>query len=106
MTCRVIYQFMTVVYVDLSDGVAIIHWITSCHKDRKATRVITLWRVLVTSLTTSVSTMRFLLEIMFSLKAIEFHFKGSIDKQNLTLVVISYKFTKLAEGSFHKYHMK
>ena len=35
---------MTVVYVDLSDGVAIIHWITSCHKNRKATRVNTLAR--------------------------------------------------------------
>ena len=52
------------------------------------TRIITLWRVYITSLTTSVSTMRFLIEIMLILKAIKTHFKGSYDKQNLTLVVI------------------
>ena len=39
-------------------------------------------RVSVTSLTTSVSTMRFLIEIMFILKAIKYHFNGSYDKQN------------------------
>ena len=33
----------------------------------------------------------FLKEIMFILKAINPHFKGSNDKQNLTLVVISYE---------------
>ena len=36
----------------------------------------------------------FLIEIMISLKAIKSHFKGSYDKQNLTLVVISYIFMK------------
>ena len=35
--------------------------------------------------------MRFLIEIIFMLKAIRAHFKGSYDKQNLTLVVISYE---------------
>ena len=70
------------------------------------TRVITLWRVDVTSLTTSMSTMCFLIERLFVLKAIKSNSKGSYDKQNLTLVVISYKFMKLAEGSFHKFHMK
>ena len=44
-----------------------------------------------------------LAEIMFILKAIKPHFKESYDKQNLTLMVISYKFMK---GSFHKFHMK
>ena len=53
------------------------------------TRVITLWRVDVTSLTMSVSTMRFLIEIKFALNAIKYLFQGSYDKQNLTLVVIS-----------------
>ena len=43
---------------------------------------------------------------MFILKAIKFHFKASYDKQNLTLVVIYMKFMNLAEGSFHKFHMK
>ena len=71
--------------------VAVIRWITSCHKNRKSTRVITLWRERVTILTTSVSTMHFRIEIMFILKAIKSHFKGSYDKQNLTHVVISYE---------------
>ena len=71
--------------------VAVIQWITSCHKNRMTIRVITLWRVYVTSLTTSVSSMRFLCEIMFILKAIKSHFKRLYDKQNLTLVVISYE---------------
>ena len=43
----------------LSYDVAVNQWITSCHKSRMTTRVITLWRVCETSLTTSVSTMRF-----------------------------------------------
>ena len=76
---------------NLSYDVAVIQWKTSCHKNRMTTRVITLWRIHVTSLTTSVSTMRFLLEIVFILKAIKSHFKGSYNKQNLTLMVISYE---------------
>ena len=75
----------------LSYDVAVIQWITSCHRNRMATRVITLWRVYVTSLTTSVSTMHFLREIMVIIKAIKSHFKRPYDKQNLILVVISYE---------------
>ena len=37
--------------------VAVFQWITSCHKNRMTTRVITLLREYVTSLTTSVTTM-------------------------------------------------
>ena len=58
-----------------SYDVADIQWITSCQKNRMTTRVTTLWRVNVTSLTTSVSAMRFLFEIVFILKAIKFHSK-------------------------------
>ena len=75
----------------LSYDVAVIQWIMSCHKNRMTTRVITLWRVDVKSLTTSVSTMHFLIKILSILKAIKYTFKGSSDKQNLTLVVISYE---------------
>ena len=50
---------------NLSYDVAVIQWIMSCHKNRMTRRVITLWRVDVTSLTTSVSTMHFRIEIMF-----------------------------------------
>ena len=41
----------------LSYDVAVFQWITSCHKNRMTTRVITLLRESVTSLTTSVTTM-------------------------------------------------
>ena len=48
--------------------VAVIQWITSCHKNCMNTSVITLWRIDVTSLT-----MRFLAEIMLILWAIKSH---------------------------------
>ena len=77
---------------NLPYDVNVIQWITSCPKNRMTTRVITLWRERVTSLTTSVSAaMRFRLEILSILKAIKSNFKGSFDKQNLSLVVISYE---------------
>ena len=41
----------------LSYDVVVFQWITSCHKNRMTTRVITLLREYVTSLTTSVTTM-------------------------------------------------
>ena len=62
------------VKINSSHDVAVIQWIMSCHKNRMTTRVITLWLVYVTSLTTSVSTMRFHIEPMFILKAIKSHF--------------------------------
>ena len=52
------------------------------------TRVITLWRV---DVTTSMSAMRFLAEIMLMLWAITSLLSGSYDKKNLTLEVISYE---------------
>ena len=52
----------------------VIQWIRPCHKNRMTTRKITLWCIYVTSLTTSVSTMRFLIEI-------NVHFEG--DKINI-----------------------
>ena len=57
----------------------------------------------------SVSTMRFLIEIhvMLILKAKKkTYFKGSYDKQSLTLVVISYEIYETREGSFHKFYRK
>ena len=90
----------------LSYDVAVIQWITSCHKNHMTTRVITLWRVDVTSLTTSMSTMCFLLEIVPILKAIKSHFKGSMINRILYEWSFHMKFMKLAEGSFHNFHMK
>ena len=70
------------------------------------TRVITLWRVHVMSLTTSVSTIHFLIEIKIILKAIKSSLKGSYDKMNLKHMAILYEFMKLAEDLFHNFHMK
>ena len=61
---------------DLSYDVAVVQWITSCHKYCMTTRIITLWHIHVTSLTTSLSTM-FSFEIMFILKAIKSNFLRS-----------------------------
>ena len=58
----------------------------SCPKDCMATRVITLLRVHVTSLTTFVSIMRFLVEKMFMLKAIKSSLTG-----HMIIVVTSYE---------------
>ena len=54
----------------LSYDVAVIQWITSCHKNRVTTRAISRLRVHVTTLATSVPKTRFLLDILSSLKAI------------------------------------
>ena len=90
----------------LSYDVAVIQWITSCYKNRMTTRVITLWRVHVTSLTMSMSAMHFLIEIMFILKAIKSHLKGHMINRILHSGSFHLKFMKLAEGAFHKFHMK
>ena len=74
----------------LSYDVAI-QWITSCHKNGMTTRVITLLRVHVTSVTMSMPTVRFLAGIMLILKTIKSNLKGSYDKQNPILVGISYE---------------
>ena len=77
--------------------VAVIQWITSCHKNRMTTRVITLWRVDVTSLTTSISIVRFLLEILSILKAIKSILKGHMTNIILHSWSFHMKFMKLAE---------
>ena len=60
----------------------------------------------LTSLTTSVSTMRFLAEIMLILWAIKSHLKGRMINRILHSWSFHMKFMKVAEGSFHKSHMK
>ena len=77
----------------LSLDVAVFQWIT-CNKCVMTTRVLTLLREYVTSLTTSVTTMLIFIGNISTLKAIlhewSFHMK----------------FIKLAKGSFNKFHMK
>ena len=63
-------------YLNLSYDVPVIQWIMSYHKNHMTTRVITLWRVCVTLLTTSTSTLHFHIELKFVLKAIKSLFKG------------------------------
>ena len=75
-------------------------WITPCHKNRMTTRVITLWRVCITSLTTFVSIICFPIELMLIFMILKSRFKRLYNKQNLTLVVIFMKFMKLAEVSY------
>ena len=67
-----------------------------------AIRVTTLWRVRVTSLTTSVLAMRLSIDIN-----IKISFKGSYNKQNLTLMVISYEIYKTRQrlASYISYEM-
>ena len=79
----------------LSYDVPVIQWITSCYKNRIATQVIELWRIFVRSLTDKVHVNNaFLIEIIGD-KSL---FKGSYDKQNLTLVVISYEVYETRQG--------
>ena len=75
----------------LSYDVAVFQWITSCHKNRMTTRVITLLREYATSLTTSVTTMLIFIGHMSTFRGDKIVFKKSYDKTNLTLVVISYE---------------
>ena len=67
--------------------------------------VITLWYVHVTSLTASVSTMRFLLEIVSISKAINPILKGHMIGRILHSWSFHMKFMKLAFCAFHKYEM-
>ena len=55
------------------------------------TRVLTLSAGTSNVMTTFVTTMLFFVEIMSTLKAIISSFERSYDKQNITLVVISYE---------------
>ena len=55
------------------------------------TRVLTLSAGTSNVMATSVTPMHFFVEILSTLKAIKSSFKRSYDKQNITLVVISYE---------------
>ena len=67
-----------------------------CHKNRMNTRVITLWRIDVTSLTTSESTMHFLAEktVNFAGNQITF-INGHMINRILHLWLLHMKFMKL-----------
>ena len=92
-------------YFILSYDVAIIQWITSCHKNRMTTRYITLgyWRVTHDAVGDNIM---FSIEIISTFKAIKPHLKGHMINRILHSWLFHMKFMKLAEGSFHKFHMK
>ena len=92
--------------VCLSYDVTVIQWVTLRHKKCKITRVVTLGHVDITSLTTSVSTMRFLFEILSILKAIKSSLKGHMINRISHSLSFHMKFMKQAKGSFHKFHKK
>ena len=89
------------IYFDLAHDFSVIRFITSCHKNCMTTR----WRVYVTSLTTFMSAMRFLIEIMFTLKAINLILKGHMINRILHSLSFHMKFVKLAKGSFLTFHV-
>ena len=57
----------------LSYDTTVIQWTKLCHKNHMTTCVITLWRIHVMSLTTCVSTMCFLIEIVILKDKIPFY---------------------------------
>ena len=57
--CSSFFLLLSPRFVCLSYDVAVFQWITSCHKNRMTTRVLTLLRDYVTSLTTSVITIQY-----------------------------------------------
>ena len=83
---------------NLSYDVAVIQWITSCHKNHMNTRVITILARRRNIIDNVRFNNGFLIEIMLILKAIQSHFSRSYDKQNLTLVVISYEIYETRRG--------
>ena len=89
-------------YFNLSHDVAVMQWITSSHNNRNDhTCNNTLARRCNVADNVHVNN-AFLIEIMIIFKVINSHFKGSYDKQNPTLVVISLKFISARQ----RVHMK
>ena len=70
----------------LSYDVTVIQWLTSRHKNMTTRTLCNTWFLARNVMTPSMTT-----EIMSTFQAIKFHLKQSYDKQNLTLVVISYE---------------
>ena len=93
-------------YFHLSYDVAVFQWITSCHKNRMTTRVLTLLREYVTSLTTSVTTMLIFIGNISTSKAIKSYFKSHMIKRILHSWSFHTKFIKRAFGEFNKFRMK
>ena len=83
-------KHLGMLYIYSSYDFAVIQWITSCYKNRMTTRYITLWWEQLRHDDVHVNH-AFSVEQLSTVKSIKSNLKGSYDKQNLTLVVISYK---------------
>ena len=95
-----------IINLNLYYDVSVFQWIMSCHTNCMTTHVITLWCIHIMSLTTSVSAVHFLAEMKFILMVIKFHLKVHMINRILHSWSFRMKFMKLAEGLFHKFHMK
>ena len=100
--CEVLSQYVQVKpeFVSITSG--ILNWWTW---SVMTTHVLKLLRYFVTSLTTSVTTMYFLLKICPH-KVIKSYFKSHMMKRILHEWSFHMKFIKLVEGSFNEFHMK
>ena len=78
----------------LSYDAAVNQWIMLCHKNCMTKLIITVWHIHVASLTTSMSTMLFLIKINFILKAI--NFEGHMINRSLHSLSFHMKFMKQA----------
>ena len=89
------HDFCKATYGNLSYDIAVIQWLISCYKNCMTIRYVNTWLL--------AHNVMFSFEAKSTFKATEFHLKQShvYDKQNLTLVVISYEIYEAhAEGSF------
>ena len=96
ITCVLQTQFSSLPY----DAV-----ITLCHQNSMTICVIIFSSIHVAPLTTTVSTILFLIDVL-TLKEIKSHLNGSYDKYNIILLDISYEIYETRQRLFHKFHMK
>ena len=105
MWCLIRVYSIGIEYNSLSYDVAVIQWLTPCHKNRMTTRYIThgYWRLMPWC--------RPWQHYVFfwnnvSFKSIKLYLNSHMINRILHLWSFHMKFMKLAQGLFHKFHMK
>ena len=97
---------VVMIYSFLSYDVAVIQGITPYHKnshDHRCNSILSRTRDVTDNVRVNNA---FPLEILFILKTMKYHLKGSYDKPNISLVVISYEIYETRRRSFRKFHME
>ena len=89
----------------LSYDVAVFQWITSCHKNRMTTRVITLAGIRNVIDDVRNNNVNFHWKYVHC-KSDKTYFRSHMIKRILHSWSFHMRFIKLAEGSFNKFHMK